>query len=154
MQNIQKMNVFPAPHSPLLLPSSPELSSLECSQFLLLSRFPHSSCPTATVMMVVMVETMAVAVIATIMMMKKKRRPLRWHQQQWLWRRPRQWKATADATSVNCNGECVYGNNDGNGATATVTATTKATATATAMAKAMVAMWWQWPQQRQQRWQW
>ena len=47
----------------------------------------------------------------------------------------------ADATSVNCNGKRIYGNNDGDDATATVTATMKATATALAMAKAMVAMW-------------
>ncbi len=99
-------------------------------------------------MTAVMVETMAAAVIATIIMTKKKRRPLRWHRQQWLWRQPWQRKATADATSVNCNGERVYGNNDGDGSTATVTATTKVTATATATAKAMVAMWWQ------RRWRW
>ncbi len=47
----------------------------------------------------------------------------------------------ADATSVNYNGERVYGDNNGNNATATVTATTKATATAMATAKAIVAMW-------------
>jgi hypothetical protein len=48
----------------------------------------------------------------------------------------------ADATSINCNGKRVYGNNDDDGATATVMATTKVTATVTATAKAMVAMWW------------
>ncbi len=101
-------------------------------------------------MMAVMVETIAAAVIATIITTKKKRQPLRWHQQQWLWRQPWQQKATADATSVNNNGKPIYGNNDGDGATATVTATTKAFATATATAKAMVAMWWQW-QRRQRR---
>ncbi len=101
-------------------------------------------------MMAVTVETMAAAIIATIMTMKKKRQPLRWQQQQWLWRQPQQRKATADTTLVNCNGECIYGNNDGNSGTAMVTATTKVTATATetATAKAMVAMWWQ------QRWRW
>ncbi len=102
-------------------------------------------------MRVVTVETMAAVVIATIMTTKKKRQPLWWHQQQWLWRRPRQRKATADATSVNCNGELVYGDNNGNNATAMVMATMKATATATVTAKAMVAMWWR----RQQQWrQW
>ncbi len=45
MQNIQKMNIFPTPHSRLLLPSSPKFSSLVCSYFPSLSRFPHSSCP-------------------------------------------------------------------------------------------------------------
>jgi hypothetical protein len=40
-------------------------------------RFLYSSCLTATAMMVVMVEAMAVAVIATIMTTKKKRQPLR-----------------------------------------------------------------------------
>ncbi len=104
--------------------------------------------------MVVTVETMAAAVIATIMTTKKKRRPLQWHRQQWLWRWPRQWKATADLTSVNCNGKCVYGNNDGNGTTATMTETTKATATAAAMAKVMVAMWWRWRQRQQRQRQW
>ncbi len=39
------MNIFPTPHSSLLLSSSPKFSSLVCSYFLLLSRFPHSSCP-------------------------------------------------------------------------------------------------------------
>ncbi len=102
-------------------------------------------------MMAVTVETMAAAVIATIMTMKEKRRPLQWHQQRWLWQRPWQQKTTADATSVNCNGKCVYGNNNGDSATATVMTTTKATATATAMAKAMVAMWWQRQRQRRQR---
>ncbi len=106
-------------------------------------------------MMAVMVEIMAAAIIAMIMMTKKKRRPLRWHRQQWLWRQPWQRKAMADATSVNCNGEHVYGDNNGNGTTAMVTVTTKATATATATAKGMVAMWWwwrwQWQQRRQQR---
>ncbi len=152
MQNIQKMNIFPTPHSLLLLPSSPKFSSLECSWFPSLSWFPHSSCPTATAMMAVMMETMAAAVIATIMITKKKQLPLRWHQQKWLWRQPRQRKATADATSVNCNGKCVYGDNDGNSATAIVTAMTKATATVTAMARAMVEMWWQWRRQWQRRW--
>ncbi len=104
-------------------------------------------------MMAVTVETMAAAVIATIMTTKKKRQPLRWHQQQWLWQRPWQWKATTDATSVNCNGERVYGNNDGNVTTATVTVTMKTTATATATVKAMVAMWWRWWWQRQWQWQ-
>ncbi len=105
-------------------------------------------------MTAVMVETMAAAVIATIMT-TKKRWPLRWHQQQWLWRQLRWQKAAADATSVNCNGERVYGNNNGDGATATGTATTKVTATATVTAKAMVAMWWWWQQQwwRQRQWQ-
>ncbi len=105
------------------------------------------------VMMAVMVETMAAAVIETIMMTKKKRQPLRWHQQQWLWRRPRQWKTTADETSVNCNGKRVYGDNDGDGTTATVTVTMKATATATVTAKAMVVMWWQRQWRRRRRWQ-
>jgi hypothetical protein len=45
MQNIQKMNIFPAPHSPILLSSSPKFSSLVCSYFLPLNQFPHSSCP-------------------------------------------------------------------------------------------------------------
>jgi hypothetical protein len=45
MQNIQKMNIFPTPHSPLLLSSLPKFSSLVGSYFLLLSQFPHSSCP-------------------------------------------------------------------------------------------------------------
>ncbi len=151
MQNIQKMNIFPTPHSPLLLPSSPKFSYLECSKFPLQTRFLHSSCPTVTAMMAVMVETMAAAVIATIITTKKKQRPLRWHRQQWLWRRPRQRKAMADATSVNCNGKHIYGNNNGNAATGTVTATTKAAATATATTKAMVAMWWQWWWWRQWR---
>jgi hypothetical protein len=45
MQNIQKMNIFPTPHSPLLLSSSPKFSSLVYSYFPSLSWFPHSSCP-------------------------------------------------------------------------------------------------------------
>ncbi len=49
---------------------------------------------------------------------------------------------TTDATSVNCNGKCIYGDNDGDDATVMVTAMTKATATAMAMAKEMVAMRW------------
>ncbi len=87
---------------------------------------------------------------------KKKRRPLWWHRQQWLWWRPRQQKATADSTSVNCNGKRVYGNNDGKGATAKVRTTTKVTATAMATAKVMVAMWWQrrWWRRWRWRWQW
>ncbi len=107
-------------------------------------------------MMAVTVERMAAAVIAMIMMTKEKRQPLRWHRQQWLWRRPRQRKATADATSVNCNGKRVYGNNNGDGTTARVMATMKATATAMATAMGMVAMWWgrqwQWRWRRQRRW--
>ncbi len=102
-------------------------------------------------MMAVMVETMAAAVIAMIMTTKKKRQPLWWHQQQWLWWRPHQRKAMADATSVNCNGKRAYGNINGDGATATVRATMKATATTKATAKAMVAMWWCWQWQRQQQ---
>jgi hypothetical protein len=39
------MNIFPIPHLPLLLSSSPKFSSLVCFYFLLLSRFSHSSCP-------------------------------------------------------------------------------------------------------------
>ncbi len=107
-------------------------------------------------MMAMMVETMAVAVIATIMMTKKKRQPLRWHRQQWLWRRLWQQKAIVDATSVNCNGKRVYGDNNSDGATATVRVTMKATATATAtaMAKAMVAMWWRWRRWWQRRRWW
>ncbi len=89
-------------------------------------------------------------------MTKKKWQPLRWHQQQWLWRWPRQRKAMADATSVNCNGKRIYGDNNGDSTTATVMAMMKATATATAtaMAKAMVAMWWQWQWRRQRRRWW
>jgi hypothetical protein len=44
-------------------------------------------------------------------------------------------KAMADATSINCNDERNYGNNDGKGTTAKVMVTT---ATATAMAGATV----------------
>ncbi len=101
-------------------------------------------------MMAVTVESMAAVVIATIMMTNKKQQPLRWHQQQWLWQRPQQRKAMADATSANCNGKCAYGDNDGDGATVTVMATMKTTATVTVTAKAMVAMWW-WQQQQRQR---
>jgi hypothetical protein len=38
------MNIFPTPHSPLLLSSSSEFSSLVCSYFPSLSQYPHSSC--------------------------------------------------------------------------------------------------------------
>jgi hypothetical protein len=151
MQNIQKSNIFLTPHSPLLLSSSPEFSSL-VSYFTLLSWFPHSSCllffnsngndgsdggngsggnynnydnegkaanptvvtPTA---MAMMAPTAMVVMTITA-------------------------KATVDTISVNCNGECNYGNNDGDGATVTVTAmtaTTMATATATGTTKAAMA---------------
>jgi hypothetical protein len=140
MQNIQKMNIFPTPHSPLS--SSPKFSSLVCSYFLSLSPFPHSSCPLfvnsngddgsdsgngsgcnyddynneeKAVTPMVTPTAMALAAATAMVAMTITA------------------KATADATSVNCNGKRDYGNNDGNGATAMVMAT------ATVTMKAMVA---------------
>ncbi len=144
------MNIFPTPHSPLLLSSSPKFSSLVCSYFLSLRWFPHSSCPlfvnsdgndssdggngsggnyndyedekkaaTPTV-----VTPTAMAMVAPTAMVAMTITA----------------KVMADATSVNCNGERNYGDNDGNGATAMVTATTAtAMVTATAMATTKAA---------------
>jgi hypothetical protein len=145
------MNIFLTPHSPLLLSSTPKFSSLVCSYFPLLSRFPHPSClpfvnsngddgsdggngsggnynnyddkekvATSTVVtptaMAMVVPTAMVAMTITA-------------------------KVTADATSVNCNGERIYGKNNGDGATAMVTATTTmAMATATVMVTMKAAM--------------
>ncbi len=149
MQNIQKMNIFPTLHSPLLLSSSPKFSSLVCSYFPLLSWFSHSSCPLfvnsngndgsdggngsggnyddynneekAATPRVVTPTAMAMAVPTAMVAMTIAA------------------NSTADATSVNCNDKLDYGNNDGNGVTATVTATT-ATATATVMATVRAMM--------------
>jgi hypothetical protein len=147
MRNIQKMNVFPTPHSPLLLSSSPEFSSLVFSYFPSLSWFPPSSCPLfvnsnsnygsdggngsggnyddyddkekVATPTVVTLTAMAMAALTAMVAMTITA------------------KLMADATSVNCNGKHDYGNNDGNSAIATVMATT---ATAMGMATAMVAM--------------
>ncbi len=139
------MNIFPTPHSPLFLSSSPEFSSLVCSYFQSLSWFPYSSCPLFVnsdgddgsdggngsggnyddynnkekVAAPTVVRPTAIAMTAPMAMVAMTIIA----------------KATADGTSINCNGKCDYGNNDGNSATATVTVTT-ATATATAKATA------------------
>jgi hypothetical protein len=142
---------LPNPHSPLLLSFSPKLSSLVCFYFLLLSWFPHSSCPLfvnsngndssddrngsggnyddygneekAATPTVVTPTAMAMAAPTVMVAMTITA------------------KAMADATSVNCNGKRDYGNNNRDGATATVMATTAtAMATATVMAMTKVAM--------------
>jgi hypothetical protein len=143
MQNIQKMNIYPAPHSPLLLSSSPKFSSLVCSYFPSLSWCPHSSCPLfvnsngddgsdggngsggnyddydnkekVATPTVVTPTVMAMAAPTAMVAMTITA------------------KAMADVTSVNCNGKHDYGNNNGHCVAATVMATT---ATATAMATA------------------
>jgi hypothetical protein len=152
MRNIQKMNIFPIPHSPLLLSSSPKFSSLLCSYIPSLSQFPHSSWllfvnsdgndssdggngsggnydnyddkEKAATPMVVTPTAMAMAAPTAMVAMSITA------------------KVMADATSVSCNGERDYGDNNGNGATATVmatTATAAATATATATMKTATA---------------
>jgi hypothetical protein len=151
MRNIHKMIIFPTPHSPLLLSSSPKFSSLVCSYFLLLSWFLHSSCPlfvnsdgddgsdggngsggnyddnndeekAATPTVVTPTAMAMVSPMAMVAMTKTA-------------------KATSDATTVNCNGKCDYGDNDDDGATAMVTATTAMVmAMATVMATTKAAM--------------
>jgi hypothetical protein len=140
MQNIQKMNIFPTPQSPLLLSSSPKFSSLVCSYFPSLSWFPYSSCPLfvnsngddgsdggngsggnyndyddkekAATPKVVTPTAMAMAAPRAMVAMTIIA------------------KAMADATSVNFNGKRDYGDNNG------------------------AAQQQRWRQQWQRQWQW